>query len=64
MRMPPPIHRGEAHPLARLTEEDVRELRTRYAAGNETVEEIALDYDMSVSTIGDAIRGASWKHVQ
>jgi len=48
---------------ARYTDDDVRTMRKRYAAG-ESQSKIAKDYDTTQVSIGYIIRGDTWKHVQ
>lgn len=57
--------KGESHHKAKLTEEDVREIRRRRADG-ETIESIWLSFPHveSYSTIGYAARGSTWRHVK
>lgn len=50
-------------PNAKLTEQDVRDIRRRYATGKVTQEELALDYGMSQACINDLILRKSWKKV-
>lgn len=52
---------GSANPAARLTTEDVTELRAWHATGGVTYAEIASWYGVSAQTVGRAVRGQSWK---
>ena len=54
--------KGETHPNAKLTENDVREIRRRYESG-ETQISLASEYKVSQSTIRDVMHRRSWKHV-
>ncbi|GHF94556.1 hypothetical protein [Streptomyces hydrogenans] len=59
---------GESHHKAKLTEDDVREMRERHAAG-ESIESIWLTtfVDLGIescSTIGYAIHRKTWRHVR
>ena len=54
--------RGEAHPRARLTERDVREVRRRYALG-ESQRDIAKATGISRSHVGEIVRRERWSHV-
>ena len=54
--------RGEDRPLAKLTEEIVRSMRTRHAAG-ESISSLARQIGVSVATARKAIRGLKWRHV-
>lgn len=53
---------GEAHPRATLTEEKVREIRRRHAAG-ELQQSIADDLRIRQCTVSAIARRLSWKHV-
>ena len=55
--------RGSQHPDARLTPDDVREARRRYAAG-ESFAEIAEDFPVASTTISSAVRGQTWTHIK
>jgi hypothetical protein len=55
--------RGEEQWMARLTEDDVRTIRSRYAAGGVTQGELADEFSVSREVIGCAIRRRTWKHV-
>lgn len=54
--------RGERVPVAKLTEEQVRDARRRAAQG-ESHTSIAEDVDVDRSVLSRAIRGATWAHV-
>ena len=47
----PPLHRGETHPLATLTNEQVRALRPMACSGCFTQRELAKRFNVSQSTI-------------
>ncbi len=55
--------RGEQRPNARLTENDVRELRQRHAAGGVSFCELGREYGLSDETIRQAVNGKNWAHV-
>ncbi len=46
-----------------LTDEDVRNIRVRYAGGGITMKKIALEYGVAPSTVPAIIGGKTWKHV-
>ena len=54
--------RGSAHGLAKLTEDGVRSIKSRLAAGD-TSASIARDYGVTPSTIGSIKLGRCWVHV-
>lgn len=58
-RMP----RGERHGMTKLTEDDVREIRRRAAAG-EKRELIAQTFGLCLSSVGNIIRRDTWAHVK
>ncbi len=55
--------RGERVHLARLTEDQVREIRARYAAGGVKQSDLARAYNVSRGSIGPIVRGETWRHV-
>jgi len=54
--------RGEAHPLAKLTDDGVREIRRRLANG-ETGRAVAAAFGVPATTISQIKHGQQWKHV-
>jgi hypothetical protein len=54
--------RGEAHWNAKLTAEDVAQMRKDRAAGA-TYAELMAKWSVSMRTIGYVVRGGLWKHV-
>lgn len=50
--------RGEKHGLAKVTEEQVREMRRRYVPGNG--EMLAREYGISRRELGRIVRGERW----
>jgi hypothetical protein len=55
---------GSAHPNAVVTEQQVREIRRRYAAGGVTHAQLATEYSASKPTIGAICRRRNWTHVR
>jgi len=53
---------GEENPRAKINEEDVKEMRAR-AKNGDTISNIALDFPVGETAVGDAIRGVNWSHV-
>ncbi len=47
----------------KLTEREVREIRRRYAAGGVVARELASEYGVATSTVGNILNGYHWKHV-
>ncbi len=54
---------GEAHPMARLNEEQVRHIRHAKAAGA-SAPDLACAFGVSASTINMAASGRNWKHIK
>ena len=57
-----PNRQGERHPLAVLTEVEVREIRRLAECGNSHAK-IAERYEVSPKQIGKIVRRENWKHV-
>lgn len=53
---------GEKNPRAHLTEEIVLQLRAEYRAGV-TIQEMCDKYGYPWNTIGNAVKGYTWKHI-
>lgn len=54
---------GEAHPLARMTEAKVKEMRAKYERGEGTYLSLSIEYDIAYSTVGNIIRRRTWRHI-
>jgi len=55
--------RGEHDGNAKLTEEAVRQIRSRYHSGVLSQQEIANDVGISQTTVSDIVRSKTWKHI-
>jgi hypothetical protein len=55
---------GSRNGQAKLTEAQVREIRSRYAAGNVTQYELAVEYGVTQPRISNVLNGRNWRHVQ
>jgi hypothetical protein len=55
--------RGEKHGRSKLSEDDVREIRRKHAAGYGLLE-LAWDYEVHHRTIHAIVRGETWSHVK
>lgn len=55
---------GEKHPRAKITEEDVREIRRRAACKECSNTELAEEYGISGAMVGYIIKKKSWSHVK
>ena len=58
----PPLKRGEAHYIGKLSDEKVRAIRARRANG-ELVKNIAVDYDITPGLVSHVATRRKWKHV-
>lgn len=59
---PERLARGEHHGNAKMTDEMVRSLRERYAAGGVSQPQLAREVGVSLSTLGSMLLGKTWKH--
>jgi hypothetical protein len=57
-----PVYRGEANSQSKLTDDGVRAIRRRYAAG-ETERDLAAAYGVSERAIYFVVRHQTWRHV-
>lgn len=64
--MPKGAHPGSKHHLAKLTEETVEDARIWYYDEPDpvTVGQLADYYGVTLSTMSNALRGVTWKHVK
>lgn len=58
-----PYARGEEHPAARVTAEQVAWMRERYAEGGITQQQLALLLGVSKSIVQRIVTGRSWRHL-
>jgi hypothetical protein len=58
----PPRYVGADHPIAKLSDEAVREIRRRYADG-EPKHRIANSFNVSDTTISHIVKRLTWRHV-
>ena len=66
-RQPPPetfSMPGERHPNARLTDDSVRQIRTRYATGSVTQRELAAEFHIAPSLVSMIVTRKAWKHIE
>ncbi len=54
---------GENHARAKLTEEDVREIRRMYSIGERSQQSIADEYGVAQHTVSKLLRRKTWAHV-
>ncbi len=55
--------RGVTHGMARLTEDDVRRIRSLYAAGGIFQRTIGLQYGLPQSAVSKIVHGERWRHI-
>jgi len=55
--------KGEDHGAARLTEQDVREIRVRYKRERIRQVDLAAQYGVYQATISSIVRGETWRHL-
>lgn len=56
--------RGETHHHARLSADEVREIRRKYAAGDVTQHALAREYGVSQPTIRNVVLRQTWRHIK
>lgn len=54
--------RGTRHPLAKLTDESVRDIRRRVASGEQR-KGIAVEFGVSISLVDSVVARKRWRHV-
>ncbi len=55
--------KGEKHPRAKLTEEQVLEIKRLYATGKYTQRKLGAMYGVNKTPIGYILNGINWKHL-
>lgn len=58
-----PYH-GEAHGLSKLTEDSVRAIRVRFAAGGVSQAALAAEFGVRQTLVSQIVRRRIWKHVE
>lgn len=56
-------HIGENHPMRRLSEENVRSIRSRYFMG-EAGKNLSIEFGVSRSAVSEIVNFRKWRHVQ
>jgi hypothetical protein len=56
-------NRGESHGRAKITDQNVREIRQLYASGRYLQRELALRFRINQREVSEIIRNQHWKHV-
>lgn len=57
------FNKGEQHPEAKLTDENVKEIRKAYREGNITQKELGKRYGVTQASICRILNGHSWTHL-
>lgn len=57
-------HRGEDNPTSKLTADDVRTIRQRYASGHISCATLAKAFGVTEMTISNIVRRKSWTHIE
>lgn len=60
---PEKLLRGEMSPNHKLTEQDVLEIREKYAKGQGTQISLGIEYNVDHTMIGYIVRRKSWAHI-
>lgn len=60
---PERMARGECHGVSKLTDEQVVEIRRRYAAGGISQEALGVEYGMHQTAISAVVRRKWWQHI-
>lgn len=60
---PPVSNKGQAAGRAKLTDDQVRQIRSRYAAGGVTQQVLADQFGVNQTMIGFIVRRANWTHL-
>ena len=55
--------RGESHPAHKLTEEQVKSIRTLYKIGHRNIKVLARNNGVSSANIRRIVKGETWKHL-
>lgn len=56
-----PDNRGARHGMVKLTEEQIEEIRRRYAEGGITQRELAVEFGIGQQQISRIVRKTSWR---
>ena len=55
--------RGEAHPMHKLTEVQILQIRELYKIGHRNINVIARNYKLSPANIKKIVTNKTWKHM-
>lgn len=57
------LRRGKNHPKSKLTEEAVKNIRARHAAGERNYVAIGLEFGINASCVQKCVSRQTWKHI-
>lgn len=57
------VPKGVLHHMTELTEQDVRDIRTKYASGNYWLRELGEEYNLSIGAVSLIVNRKTWKHL-
>lgn len=57
------VAKGRSHYLAKLDDDAVREMRRRYEEGGTTMQRLADEFGVGLTTVRKAVRKIQWAHV-
>lgn len=55
--------RGETSPLSKATDDQVRDIRTRYRFRKVTMKQLGLEHGLAMTTVQAILERRNWKHV-
>jgi hypothetical protein len=55
--------RGESHPMHKLTEEQIMQIRELYKVGHRNIKVIARNYKVSPANIKKIVTNQTWTHM-
>lgn len=58
-----PIRIGEQHPNAKLTNQQIMEIRSLWSKGHRNIKVIAINYNISTTNVKSIVDGKLWKHL-
>lgn len=60
---PESLPRGEAHRNAKLSEENIRDIRSKYVPRAYSLSKVAAEFGVNRTIIHDVVTRATWRHV-
>ncbi len=62
-RIKPPSFNGEKNPMAKYSEQTVKEIRAKFNTGKHSQRYLAKEYGMSFMNLNRIVRNLLWKHI-